>query len=580
MKNTNFRFFKDTPLIDFQNTIHFKSNSERDDFFLKGRHYQELPVNNMDFNFIRDRSTIVLPVDYDDMRGVNYCTFKSEFENTRYYAYVLNYEFLQPGSVRVYMLVDGIMTYTQGNVLEKMPNLSIQRQHLTRTNYEKNIWELKNNDDILKTNTKRYFKTEKVLFDDLIVLITASVDLRDDFGDQDNPNMKTSFGKKFDKITSPLNLYACDVDDFNRLMMALSDYPWISQNIKTMSLMPKIFMEDNLTPVNFKSGDTLSSVDYLYSISGTKTNKAPLLEKLIKVSYKLPDVMKLFGLDEKEDQHLLRNEYTTTEVYNYSGGALLIDNGQLNLDSGLSYMVDIVTGYHNEMKLYVDKYRVERGVQEGSYINDSLTFDTFDDMPMLIDTYGLSMAKTANQRALTESKLLTNRVGNMMDSGANLKDRFMDAASLASNISVGGLFGKFTDEYEYYRQQKAEQADMSLEVPSISEQSNGNSFNIANKVFGIHIKYSKPTDTELEKIKKYYKLFGYQVNDQSASLDKVDSMDVCNYLQFSGSWTIPGADVSIIEMMKAQFENGVRLWHNKDTRNPMIQNVLTNKMVK
>src|SRR5699024_4990550 len=128
MKKTNFRFFKDTPLIDFQNTIHFKSNSERDDFFLKGRHYQELPVNNMDFNFIRDRSTIVLPVDYDDMRGVNYCTFKSEFENNRYYAYVLNYEFLQPGSVRVYMLVDGIMTYTQGNVLEKMPNLSIQRQ--------------------------------------------------------------------------------------------------------------------------------------------------------------------------------------------------------------------------------------------------------------------------------------------------------------------------------------------------------------------------------------------------------------------------------------------------------------------
>src|SRR5699024_9898484 len=168
--------------------------------------------------------------------------------------------------------------------------------------------------------------------------------------------------------------------------------------IKTMSLMPKIFMEDNLTPVKFKSGDTLSSVDYLYSISGTKTNKAPLLEKLIKVSYKLPDVMKLFGLDPKEDQHLLRNEYTTTELYNYSGGALLIDNGQLNLDSGLSYMVDLVTGYHNEVKLYIDKYRVERGVQEGSYINDSLTFNQFDDMPMLIDTFGLSMAKTANQR--------------------------------------------------------------------------------------------------------------------------------------------------------------------------------------
>ena len=62
---------------------------------------------------------------------------------------------------------------------------------------------MKNNGDILKTNTKRYFKTEKVLFDELIVVITASVDLRDNFGDEDNPNMKTSFGRKFDKITSP-----------------------------------------------------------------------------------------------------------------------------------------------------------------------------------------------------------------------------------------------------------------------------------------------------------------------------------------------------------------------------------------
>ena len=580
MKQTQFRFFKNTPLIDFQNTIHFKSNQERDAFFLEGNHYPELPLQTMDFNFIRDRSVVYLPVDYNDMRGVNYCTFKSEFEDTRYYAYVMEYEYIQDGNVKVTLLIDGIMTYTQGNVLEKLPNLSIQRQHLSLDNYKKNIWELKNNGDILKTNTKRYFKTEKVLFDDLIVVITASVDLRDNFGDEDKPNMKTSFGRKFDKITSPLNLYVCDVDDFNRLMLALSKYPWISQNIKNMSLIPKLFMEENLTPVTFKDTDTLKGIDYLYQLSGTKTNKTSILLELIDVSYLPEDLYKLFGFDPVQDQHLLRNEYTTTELYNYSGGQLLVDNGQLNLDSGLSYMVDIITGYHNEMKLYIDKYRVEKGTQQGSYVNDALVFNEFDDMPMLIDTFGLSMAKSANQRQLAESKLLTNRVGNVMDGGANLKDRFMDAASLASNLNPASLFGKFNDEHEYYRTQKAEQADMALETPGIMEQTNGNSFNIANNTFGIHIKYSKPTDSELTKIKKYYKLFGFELNDQSNTLDKIDSMDICNYVQFSGSWTLPDADVSIIEMMKAQFENGVRLWHNKDTRNPMIQNVVTNKMVK
>ena len=581
-KSTEFRFFKNTPLIDFQNTIHFNSNSERDTFFLEGNHYPELQVKDMDFNFIRDRSTIDLPVSYDDMRGVNYCTFKSDFEDVRYYAYVMSYEYLNPSSVRVNLLIDGIMTYTQGNVLRTLPNLSIQRQHLSKTNYDRNLWELKNNDDILKTHTKSYFKTERILFDDLIVLIAASVDLQADFGTVDDPKIKTSKGKQFDYITSPLNLYACDIDDFNRLMGELSDYPWISQNIKSMSLIPKIFMEDNLTKLSFASNESLSGVDYLYYVTGVNTNKNSLLTELQNKSYNINETYELFGLDAKQDKHLLRSEYTTTELYNYSGGQLFIDNGQLNDPRGLSYWVDIITGYQNEMKVFIDQYRNESNpsINGGSYVNDSLVFNEFDDIPMLIDNFGLSLSKSANQRQLTESKLVSNRVSSVLDPNADLKDRFFNGASLISNLSPSNLFGKFNDEHEYYRSQKAEQADLALETPTITSQTTGNSFNIANKMFGIHFKYSKPSDSEMNKIRKYYKLFGYQVSDQSAVLDSIDSMSICNYVQFSGSWSIPHADVAIIEMMKAQFENGVRFWHHNNTPNPMTQNILNNKMVR
>ena len=580
MKKTNFRFFKNTPLIDFQNTIHFSSNTERDNFFLNGNHYPELNVKNQDFNFIRDRSSIVIDVSYEDMQGVNYCTFKSDFESTRYYAYVINYEYLNDNAIRVNLLIDGIMTYTQGVTLQTLPNLDISRQHLSLANYNNRIFELKNNSDILKTHTKSYFKNDEILFDELIVLITSSVDLRGNFGTQDDPQMRTSKGKKFDKVTSPLNLYACDIDDFNELMDELSDYPWIAQNIKSMSLIPRLFMDDNLRKINFLSGDSLSGVDYLHDVVGLKTNKNSLMNELKDVSYNINEAMQMFGLDPIQDKHLFRNEYTTSEVYNYSGGQLFIDNGQLNEDAGLSYYIDIITGHHNEMKLFVDRYRVARGFLQGSYVNDALVFDTFDDVPMLIDSFGLSMAKNANQRALAESKLVTNRIGNVMDSGADTKDRFFDAVSLATNFSPSNLFGKFSDEHDYYKQQQAEQADMALETPSISQQTNGNSFNIANDMFGIHFKYSKPSDSEMRKIKKYYKLFGFQTEDKGEKLNPVNTMSICNYVQFSGTWTIPGADVSIAEMMKAQFQNGVRLWHNNGTANPMSQNAINNKIVR
>lgn len=580
MKQTNFRFFKNTPLIDFQNTIHFSSNSERDNFFLNGNHYPELNVKNQDFNFIRDRSSIVINVSYNDMQGVNYCTFKSEFENTRFYAYVINYEYLNDNAIRVNLLIDGIMTYTQGVTLQTLPNLDITRQHLSLSNYNNRIFELKNNGDILKTHTKSYFKNDEILFDELIVLISSSVDLRGKFGTEDDPKMRTSKGKKFDKVTSPLNLYACDIDDFNKLMDELSDYPWIAQNIKSMSLIPRLFMDDNLRKISFSSGDSLSGVNYLYDVVGLKTNKKSLMDELKDVSYNINEAMKMFGLDPVQDKHLFRNEYTTSEVYNYSGGQLFIDNGQLNEDAGLSYYIDIITGHHNEMKLFVDRYRVARGFLQGSYVNDSLIFDQFDDVPMLIDSYGLSMAKNANQRALAESKLVTNRIGNIMNPGADVKDRFFDAASLATNFSPSNLFGKFSDEHDYYKQQQAEQADMALETPSITQQTNGNSFNIANDMFGIHFKYSKPTDSEMRKIKKYYKLFGFQTEDKGEKLNPINTMSICNYVQFSGTWTISGADVSIVEMMKAQFQNGVRLWHNNGTSNPMSQNAINNKIVR
>jgi len=580
MKATEFTFFKNTPLTNFQNTIHFNSNKERDDHFLSGGHYPTLTAQTgRDFNFIRDKGEVIILENYDNMRGVNYCTFLSEFENVRYYAYVIRYEWSGDGTVRVYLLVDGIMTYTQGNVLETLSNLDIKRQHLSLAEYDRRIFELKNNNDVLKTYTKNYFKTDELLFDDLIVLISSSVTLKGNFGSVDKPKMKTASGKQFDYVTSPLNLYACDRDDFNKLMDKLSDYPWIAQNIKSMSLLPKIFMEDNLTVIDFSGDDSLSGVDYLYKITGSKTNKTTLNSELEKLSRDYTELYNMFELDARDERHLLRNEYTTTELYNYSGSQFFVDNGLLNRTRALKFLGDIITGHANELKVYVDGYRSEYLGNRASHHNDSISVNQFDDVPMLIDTYNLALSKSANQRALAESKLVTNRASNLFSGDNSPKDKFFDAMSLASNLSPSNLFGKFNDEHEFYRSQQAEFKDMALEPSSVTNQTTGNSFNIANKIFGIHLKYSKPALSEMKKIRKYYKMFGYEINDSSSRLDKVNSMTICNYVQFSGSWFIPYADISINEMMKAQFENGVRLWHANGTADPTKQDVLLNKMV-
>ena len=173
---------------------------------------------------------------------------------------------------------------------------------------------------------------------------------------------------------------------------------------------------------------------------------------------------------------------------------------------------------------------------------------------------------------------MSGRIKTVFDKDSSLQDRFYNAASLLTNLSPSNLLGKFNDEYEFYRQQKAEQADLALQSPTITAQTNGNGFQISNDIFGLTLKFSAPNQKEWEKVKKYYKLFGYQIDEENKSLSKVDSMTIANYLQFSGNWTLKGVDNALIEQMKPQFENGVRFWHDNGTANPMNQNILNNKM--
>lgn len=576
MDLTNFIFFKDTPLIDFQNTIHFRSNEERDNFFLHGNHYQMLNTEGLRFNYIRDRSTIDVPIPYRDFRGVNYCTFLSEFEpNKRYYAYVINYEYINDNNVRVYLLIDAIMTHTQGTILENLSNLSVTRRHLTKSEYHDRLWELKNNDDVIKTSSKYYFNELRYNFYDFDIIIQCTCDLEADFGTVDDPKIETSEGLTYDKLSSPVNLYHVKQDHFQTLMKLLAPYPWITQNFRSINMIPSIFINDDaLEPANLNE----ISFNFLSKFKNNgSSNKRDFENDIQYWNNDMEQLYARYGLKENE-KHLLRNEYATTEIYTWDGQQLLVDMGLLNEDTGIEFKAEVVTGFHNEIAVYLNNYKMKNvlsGEQNGSFLNDAIYFRNFDEIPILIDNYTLALSKSANVRALQESKLVSNRIRNVMNPNSSLQDRFYNAANLISNVSPMNLFGRFSDEYDFYQQQKAEQKDLALGDNTITNQSTDNALKRSGDFYGIAIKESKPTDKEMEKVKKYYQLFGFELNDENSSV-KVETHTICNYVQFSGSWRLLNMDVGLLEQMKAQFENGVRFWHNNNTSNPMQQNVLNN----
>ena len=260
---TEFKFFYDTPLTDYQNTIHFSSNSERDNYFLNGGHFKTLSYTQIPFNFIRDRSIVRVPqMNWSEAQGINYCTFKSGFENRRYYAFVNAIRYINDNVIEMTLVIDTVMTYTQGNVLSNIKNANVERQHLPKSQYEYMLPYLRNNDDVLKATNKYYTRNYLEQFGDNYVMFQSSADLSKKFGTKKEPNLDSSKGATYDLTTSPVNLYLMTHSNFVSFMDKMSKFPWITQNFQKIQLIPKKFIDSN----DMESVKTSEDVKGLYTL--------------------------------------------------------------------------------------------------------------------------------------------------------------------------------------------------------------------------------------------------------------------------------------------------------------------------
>lgn len=580
---THFTFFYNTPLTDYQNTIHFTNNTERDNYFLNGRHFKSYDYENVPFNFVRDRSTVKMTqMTYQQAQGINYCTFKSDFENKRYYAFVNQIEYINDEVTKLYLVIDVLMTYTQGNVLSNVSNnVFVERQHLPKKRYNQLLPYLRNNDDVVKASNKYYRANYLEQFGDNYVLFQSSADLSKEFGTKKEPNLDSSKGTIYDDIASPVNLYVMTYDNFIVFMDKMGKYPWITQNFQKIQMIPKKFIDE----ADLKKVSNKEDIDGLMTLRENGSSNEWALGNL-SVSFK--QLQQWVGIDADHLKHLVRNEYFTIECYDWNGGVLLIDAGKISEQTGIQFRTKSIIGYHNEVKVYPVDYNsdpIEEPivtssgkilVDTGSFLNTSLTFNDFAEVPVLIDNGILGQSQQANKMANAESQLITNRAKNIA-TGSDIKSKFYDSASILSNLSPTSLFGKFNDEYDFYKQQQAEYKDMALQPPSTTSSAMGNAFNIANGINGMSMKIGVPSAFDVYNIVNYYARMGFEVNEQSTAPDNLDTWTVCNYLRMRGTYTLPDVDPALMNQLKALLESGVRFWHNDGTNNPLNQNIYYNK---
>lgn len=574
MKLTEFTFFKNTPFVNMQNTIHFSSNEERDEFFKTK--YTNLKFNSV-FNFRRDRGIIQIDYPIGQMNGYNYCSFIDGFDGVTYYAYIVSITYINDNCTRIDLLIDPIMTFTQGNILESIGYVDVIRSHLPKVQYNLNLDKIRNSQDMPTVTTLQNTRTISEPFGDSWVMIYSSAQLTADFGTEKAPKIVASSGGTFDKISSPVDVYLVNRNDFYSFSSRMAQYPWVAQNITKCIIIPKKFIPDEaVEKAKMKDG-----YEKLYQLK----NKGNSPDIPVNIHYNLEELCDLFQLDQTQEKHLLRSGYCGLELTDFKSQTLPIETSKLH---SFNLHCKNVVGYFNNIKIYVDGYgaRNLNGERAGFYLNYSLTFDEFDELPTMINTGNLSKAMTAYSRELSNSRTFSGRLRKIQGSD-NLQDRLFNSLTAFSDVFAGGLAsapskiaGLFNNEYEYYRDQDAQMKELSLQPPKVSNQTNGNSLLIKTGDWGIHLQVFTLSSADRNRVAQYYNMFGYDINERKTLTGLIDSQERCNWLQFTGVWTLPDIDIEFINQMKTLFEGGVRFWHNNGRANPFVNALYDNRMVK
>lgn len=566
MKLTTFKLFKNTMFTDMQNTLHFNSNAERDNWFdgyFTGSNTVEFHNR---FNYRYDRGTVNVPIEMESLQGFNYCRFIDGWDGKAYYAFIVKTTYLNDKTTQLDLVIDVVMTYTQGNVLENLQNVEVIRQHLPMQEHINREEYLRTCNDILPTSTMMFVdpssltndNTNGVQFHDFMYIIQSAVELDGEFGTEDKPKMNTALGGTYDGITSAISLYLVSSEDLDSLLTTLSEYPWITQNFKTIVKAPKMFFDlSQLNTVDCK-GTQLYVLD-----GGNLSNELTLPFNLTKSKIK-----EVLGLKPFED-YLVRDQVVNCYLTDYRGNQLNFETGKIK-DNNTIYATSVL-GAFNEIDVYSGEYgqRNTTNSKDGFYRDNQMTINTFDNVPVMINNYTLNKANTAYSRQLENSKTISGRVGAITNPNNTLKDRLFNAVSVYSNVFAGGLAsapakgaGLFADEYEYYRSQKAQMNQWKISPPTVSEGGYTNSVLDKTGDYGIWLKVSTINNDELNSLRRYYGAFGHEAMNNDNQIYNVNSMSKANWVQFKGNYWINDIDRELFDQLKTLFEGGVRFWHN------------------
>lgn len=145
------------------------------------------------------------------------------------------------------------------------------------------------------------------------IVIMSNTSLEDDYGSVSNPKLSTSRGDMADGMPNGARSYVLSAANFQEFMKNIADYPWVSQGITMITVVPRVFCQVSPTTV---------------TIAGVQANRLAPNPDADGSSFEVYNVFANYDIPDRY-KHLFKfytSPYSFIEMTALNGGEVVLKN--------------------------------------------------------------------------------------------------------------------------------------------------------------------------------------------------------------------------------------------------------------
>lgn len=513
---------------NYKDTRYFSSLQEQTNYFLNKP--EKLVFENCSYTR-QTEQYVAVDANIESLWEYNYLMFQNEtMGNKWFYAFIDRYEYKAPSTTFVYFTVDVVQSWMFD---APFAQCFIEREHVGIQTVGQKFWAPENVEygtDYVTVNQQfvDYVNTDT---SGSAVLLTSTVDLSNEFGDFDNPNLIGADGGVVHRLPSGCDYYVVCPDVYGDASIydvfnLMKQYPWVSKGIIGMTIVPLSMLQGmNIGLIGIGNGS--------FSIGRINGDSAPPTSTVYSGNI-------FTGFESVEQMKLLMYPYSFVEITLQNGQTLIVKPQYVN-GTTLEVIRKSVLSIKPEVKYYLNGYT---GL--GDDYDFSLSMKDFPQCPVQDTSYLLSVSQTQQGTLMgLESSLISTGISGLVSLLTS------NPVGLISSIG-NALTGTQQALYKY------NQAD--AQSPTLSGQIGGTYFNYATEKMGCTIRWKMISSGYRKIISDYWNKFGYQINEiKTPSPNKMSRFDYLKTLDCKLSGTIPQDDkVQLINI----YDSGITFWHD------------------